>query len=174
MSTPAWGGTEQLYRPFLERLWDRVAATDWRPAHPGIRRSLRLRRVGSRVGDSDLNRPMATVSVDHQGNFSTFDPELLSVETSYGTFNLGHVLHDSLEAACTTRKIPADMGRHAGGAGDLPQSCSYFGVCGGGAGSNKYWETGSLRAGETQACRYRIKLTTDVVLTKLERELKLT
>jgi len=166
-------GTETLYRHFLERLWDRVAATDG---------ALRIREfenlyafvvTGSRVGDSDLNRPMATVSVDHQGNFSTFDPELLSAETSYGTFNLGHVLHNSLEAACTSEKFERIWADMRGGVEICRQSCSYFGICGGGAGSNKYWETGSLRTGETQACRYRIKHTTDVALNRLEQHLGL-
>jgi uncharacterized protein len=47
-------------------------------------------------------------------------------------------------------------------------SCAYFGVCGGGAGSNKYWEHGSFRVTETQACRYRIQIVTDVVLAGME------
>lgn len=167
-------GSEALYRAFLERVWDRVADCDG---------ALRIREFdalyafalsGSRVRDSDLNRPMATVSVDHQGNFSTFDPELLSVETSYGVFSLGHVLHDSLEAACHTAKFQRIWADMQAGLEICRGGCSYFGVCGGGAGSNKYWESGSFRTGETQACRYRIKLTTDVVLNQLERELKLT
>ena len=109
-----------------------------------------------------------------QGNFSTFDPELLSVETSYGPFNLGNVLHGFPRIGLPHREIPADMGRHAGGRWSAAAgSCAYFGVCGGGAGSNKYWETGSFRASETQACRYRIKHVTDVVLSQLEKTLGL-
>jgi len=48
-------------------------------------------------------------------------------------------------------------------------SCEYFGVCGGGAGSNKYWENGSFRSDQTQACRYRTKIVTDIVLAELEK-----
>ena len=51
--------------------------------------------------------------------------------------------------------------------------CGYFGLCGGGAGSNKYWEHRSFDCTETQACRYRVKLTSDVVLTGLEELLEL-
>jgi uncharacterized protein len=42
-------------------------------------------------------------------------------------------------------------------------------VCGGGAGSNKYWENGSFNSAETQACRYRTKIVTDIVLEAFER-----
>jgi uncharacterized protein len=52
-------------------------------------------------------------------------------------------------------------------------SCDYFQLCGGGAGSNKYWEHGTFACAETQACRYRIKLVADVVLAGLERSLGL-
>jgi uncharacterized protein len=46
--------------------------------------------------------------------------------------------------------------------------CSYFSVCGGGCGSNKYWENGSFDSTETKNCRYRIKAVTDILLGALE------
>jgi uncharacterized protein len=48
--------------------------------------------------------------------------------------------------------------------------CAYFGVCGGGTGSNKYWENGTFDSTETQACRYRIKAVTDILVDALERK----
>ncbi|MFN9530929.1 MAG: hypothetical protein ACK575_05680, partial [Cyanobacteriota bacterium] len=51
--------------------------------------------------------------------------------------------------------------------------CDHFALCGGGAGSNKYWEKGTLACGETQACRWRVKVMADVVLSGLERSLGL-
>ena len=53
-------------------------------------------------------------------------------------------------------------------------SCDYFGLCGGGAGSNKYWEHGRFDGTETQHCRYRIQLVADVVLDGMEAQLELT
>jgi uncharacterized protein len=53
------------------------------------------------------------------------------------------------------------------------QTCEYFGVCGGGAGSNKYWENGTFASTETQACRFRIKAVTDIALDRLEQSLNL-
>jgi uncharacterized protein len=164
---------EGQYRRFLERVWDRVVQAGG---------ALRIREFEdlyafiasrSRVDHSDLNRPMAIVSVDHAGNFSTFDPELLSVETSYGLFNLGNVLTDSLASACQHPRFQRMWADMQAGIAACRSSCSYFGICGGGAGSNKYWETGSFRASETQACRYRIKHVADVVMAKLEQELQL-
>ena len=79
----------------------------------------------------------------------------------------------SLEDACNTeafQRIWADM---RAGIEACQASCAYFGICGGGTGSNKYWETGSFRATETQACRYRIKHVADVMMDKLEQELNL-
>jgi uncharacterized protein len=59
----------------------------------------------------------------------------------------------------------------AAGVQQCQESCSYFGVCGGGAGSNKYWENGSFNSTETKACRYRIQIITDIVLAGLEQSL---
>lgn len=167
------GDCEVLYRRFLERVWDRVVDAEG---------ALRIREFEdlygfinsrTRVDHSELNRPMAIVSVDHQGNFSTFDPELLSVETSYGRFSLGHVHTDSLASVCLSPTFQRMWDDMQAGVETCRRSCGYFGICGGGAGSNKYWETGSFRASETQACRYRIKHVADVVMAKLEHELQL-
>ena len=59
----------------------------------------------------------------------------------------------------------------AAGVEQCRTECDYFGLCGGGAGSNKYWENGSFATSETQACRYRIKLVADVVLAGMEEAL---
>ncbi|OZH52629.1 hypothetical protein AFK68_23130 [Hydrocoleum sp. CS-953] len=58
-----------------------------------------------------------------------------------------------------------------GGVENCQQNCQYFGVCGGGAGSNKYWENGTFNSTETTACKYRIKVITDLVLDELENSL---
>jgi uncharacterized protein len=61
----------------------------------------------------------------------------------------------------------------AAGVEQCRRSCEHFSLCGGGAGSNKYWEKGTLAASETQACRWRVKVMADVVLSGLERSLGL-
>ena len=86
---------------------------------------------------------------------------------------LGNVLENSLESVVNTEKFQRMQRDMAAGVERCRRECDYFGVCGGGAGSNKYWEHRTFDCTETQACRYRIKLVTDVVLQEMERSLKL-
>jgi uncharacterized protein len=163
---------EIRYQTFIEKFWDLSAQSP---------QGLRLREFeqicsliysGGRLNCTDMNHPFSIVNFDHQGNFSTFDPELLSVKANhYEEFVLGNVLHDSLDSAYLTdrfQKIYSDMQR---GVETCRETCQYFGVCGGGAGSNKYWENGTLNSGQTMACRYRVQIITDVILNKLEGSL---
>lgn len=102
-----------------------------------------------------MNRPFVIVNIDHKGNFSTFDPELLSVKTDeYGDFVLGNVLNNTFESICATKKFQQVYQDISTGIDLCRQTCQYFGVCGGGAGSN--------------ACKNRIKVLPDVVLDVLE------
>jgi uncharacterized protein len=120
----------------------------------------------------EVNRPSVIVNINHKGNFSTFDPELLSVKTDeYGDFVLGNVLSDSFESVCATEKFLRIDQDIAAGIDLCRQTCQYFGVCGGGAGSNKHWENGTFRSAETNACKNRVKVVTDVVLDALEAAL---
>ncbi|MBE9143181.1 cyclophane-forming radical SAM/SPASM peptide maturase GrrM/OscB [Planktothrix mougeotii] len=161
---------ENRYKAFIKRIWDLTAENQ------GQFKIREFENLGSviyndcRLDKTDMNSPFVIVSVDYQGNFSTFDPELLSVKTKdYGDFILGHVLTDSLESVCATekfRKIYHDM---KAGVEQCQQTCQYFGVCGGGAGSNKYWENGTFTSTETHACRYRTQIITDVILEELEK-----
>jgi uncharacterized protein len=166
---------EARYRRFMERFWELTLES---------KGQLRLREfeaIGSLAGldcrllRTDMNDPFVIVSFDHRGNFSSFDPELLAVTTErYGDFLLGNVHTDPLESVLATEKFERIRSDMEAGVLACRDSCSYFGVCGGGAGSNKYWEQGSFRVTETQACRYRIKIVTDVVLAGMEACLGLT
>ncbi len=128
--------------------------------------------MGDRMTHTEMNHPFAIVNIDHKGNFSTFDPELLSIKTEpYGDFVLGNVLHDTLESVCSTKKFQQMYADITAGIEMCQQTCQYFGVCGGGAGSNKYWENGTFRSAETNACYNRVKVVTDVVLSALEEKL---
>ncbi|MEB3200392.1 MAG: cyclophane-forming radical SAM/SPASM peptide maturase GrrM/OscB [Synechococcaceae cyanobacterium] len=165
---------EQAYRRFLARFWEL-----WQPhaQRMRVREFDAVCAVASsdgRLDRTDMNNPFAIVNVDVHGNISTFDPELLSVRTdTYGDFVLGHVLQDSLLDIANSDKFRRIQSDIASGVARCRQECEYFGLCGGGACSNKYWENGSFDCSETQACRYRIKLTAEVVLAALERALNL-
>jgi uncharacterized protein len=165
---------EALYTAFLQRFWE---LWQQRPQDLRVREFAGicyLAHSESRIDHTDMNNPFAIVNVDCRGNFSTFDPELLAVHTEeYGDFVLGHVQRDSLASIVATEKFQLIERDLRAGIERCRAECSYFGVCGGGAGSNKYWEHRSVDCSETQACRYRIKLTSEVVLAGLESLLEL-
>jgi len=167
-------GIETRYRAFMQRVWDLVA----RPDNPLLVREFEsvcsLVYNNARLHNTDMNHPFRIVSIDHLGNFATFDPELLSMPSDhYGNFVLGNVVDSSFDAVCQTPKFQRIYQEMQQGVEMCQQTCEYFGVCGGGAGSNKYWENGTFVSAETQACRYRIQAITDIALAALETSLGL-
>ena len=48
------------------------------------------------------------------------------------------------------------------------RGCEYFGLCGGGNGSNKFWEHSTLASSETNACRFGTQIPTQVLLERFE------
>ncbi len=167
-------GIEKRYHIFIKRFWELVSQTEGEFKVREFESICSLIYTEERLENTEMNQPFAIISIDADGNFATFDPELLSVKTEkYGDFILGNILQDSLESVCQSdkfKKIYQDM---AAGIVQCRHSCAYFGLCGGGAGSNKYWENGTFNCTETKACRYRIQTIADVVIENLETALGL-
>lgn len=162
------------YRAFIQRFWELTAASEGEFQVREFESICNLIYTEDRLKNTDMNKPFVIVSIDSQGNFTTFDPELLSVKTErYGDFVFGNVLTDSFESVCYTEKFKRIYQDIQGGVNLCRQTCDYFGLCGGGAGSNKYWENGTFNCAETLACRYRIKEISDVVIDAFERSLGL-
>lgn len=167
-------GIETRYHNFIKRFWELTS---------NHKNELKVREFESicslicedkRLPNTDMNHPFMIVNIDYQGNFSTFDPELLSVKTEkYGDFILGNILTDTFESSCYTDKFKKMYQDLKVGVDLCRETCEYFGVCGGGAGSNKYWENGTFACSETKACRYRIKMVTDIILDELEKSFNL-
>ncbi|MGD1713033.1 cyclophane-forming radical SAM/SPASM peptide maturase GrrM/OscB [Dapis sp. BLCC M172] len=165
-------GIEKRYRDFIKRFWDLTAKTEGEFKVREFESICNLIYDDERLENTDMNKPFVIVSIDNQGNFSTFDPELLSVKTErYGDFILGNVLQDTFESVIHTEKFQKIYQDMTAGVENCQKNCQYFGVCGGGAGSNKYWENGTFNSTETTACKYRIKVITDLVLDELENSL---
>lgn len=168
-------GIEERYRAFIKRFWELTVQANGLFNLREFEAMCTLAYTGCRLDHTDMNKPFVIVNFDYQGNFSTFDPELLSVKTKqYGDFILGNVFDDTLESVANTQKFQQIYQDMRAGVELCRQSCDYFGLCGGGAGSNKYWENGTFNSTETQACRYRIQAIADVVLEGLENSLGLT
>lgn len=116
--------------------------------------------------------PFEIISVDVQGNFSTFSPELLGLPSSkYGDFVFGNVKTDAFETAKASEKFQAVHRDIRRGVELCEQTCSYFTYCGGGAPVNKYFENGRFDSTETMFCRFAKKAVFDVVLSKIESAL---
>jgi uncharacterized protein len=168
-STLDHDGVDDRYRAFMQRIWELTVEHQGALQVREFETLCSLVYSGARLESTDMNRPFVIVNIDYQGNFATFDPELLAVQTDrYGQFILGNVLQDTLESVCATDKFQRIYREMAAGVEQCRQTCDYFGVCGGGAGSNKYWENGTLASAETLACRQRIQVITDIVLDSLE------
>lgn len=165
-------GAEHRYHAFIQRFWDLTVQHQGALKVREFEAICSLIYTGERLTHTDMNRPFAIINIDHQGNFSTFDPELLSVKSDrYGDFVLGNVLDSTFESVCTTEKFQRMYSEMITGVELCRNTCQYFGTCGGGAGSNKYWENGTFACTETNACRYRIQMMTDTVLAGLENSL---
>ena len=160
---------EQQYRQFLGRFWQ-LSAADGHPVQlREFEQVIDLIQRNQRLNQNELNRPFSILSVDWQGNFSTFDPELLSVSSDrYGSFNLGNLRTTSLEQAASSERFEELWRDVRSGMERCEQHCDYFGLCGGGMGSNKFWEHGTLDCSETSACRFKTMLPVEVLLERLE------
>ena len=164
--------TRDRYRAFMERIYDLTEASGGTFKLREFEALANMIYHGQRLTHTDMNAPFAILNVDYQGNFSTFDPELLGVQTEcYGRFVIGNVRDDSLLASTTREKFLRMYEDMQAGVERCRDACAYFGVCGGGTGSNKYWENGTFDSTETSACRHRIMTVTDILVDALERKL---
>ena len=160
---------EEKYKDFLRTFW-RLSEQD---GYPVVLREfeqvISLIQGDRRMTQNELNRPFSILSVDAKGDFSTFDPELLSVASDrYGTFNLGNLKTHSLEESTRTEGFERLLQDMALGVETCHKGCEHFDLCGGGNGSNKFWEHGTLASSETNACRFGTKIPTEVLLERFE------
>jgi uncharacterized protein len=165
-------GIDRAYYRFLSRFWQLSAA------HPGRIRFIReiehalsqVLRPSDAPFRNQLVEPFAILSMDWEGNLSTFSPELLGLKNpDYGDFLLGNVNRDRLldmPQRPNFCKMAADIDK---GVARCRESCEYFSVCGGGEPVNKLAENGTFASAETAYCRLTRMRVTDLVLDALER-----
>jgi len=167
---------KDLYARFLSRFYDLAAADGW---------PLRVREFDSTLaaifsaGDPGPNgdpprgheiTPLAIISVDCHGRFSSFSPELLGLPSAhYGDFVLGRVTEDDFASVLEAPKFRAIQADIDAGVERCRQECSYFALCGGGAPVNKYFENGTFVSTETLFCRLNRQALLEVVLDKVEQ-----
>jgi uncharacterized protein len=164
--------TPERFRRFLSRFLDLALSAD---------PPLRVREfecsagaaLGKRLGHGDRiqeNKPFAIVNVGCDGDFSTYYPELLGIESlRHGRFALGHIERDSLASVLSSRRFLGLDEEIAHGVEMCRQQCRYFAFCGGGPPGNKFFENGTFASTETMFCRLHTQACLDVALDKLER-----
>ncbi len=163
----------EAYSEFMRRFLHRT-----KELPPGV---LSVREFDSTVGIIGATKlpiwnhqtePFAILSMDVEGNLSTYSPELLgSVQPDYNNFVFGNVHTHTLEEVL---KHPALLHTHQeiqNGIKQCQTQCAYYSYCGGGAPSNKLFENQSFDSHETLYCRLTIKHLIELVLSELESSL---
>lgn len=158
------------YRAFLRRILVLRGTGQHPPFIGGIDDLTRHIMTAQHPLYNQANVPLAVISFDCDGNFSTFSPELLTLKHSrFPGFVFGNVFHDRLEdmlAHPTFRQVNTEVRQ---GVAHCLTACAYFSFCGGGSPVNKLSETGSFAATATTHCRLRIQATVDILLEHLAK-----
>lgn len=166
-------GVSSEMRAFLERLVDRAATSPrlrLREARH-LRAMLRDPLFGQRERNVE-NGPFRIVTVDTEGGFYTYSPELAGVSSGpYANFRLGFVQRDRLRDILRREPFLSMERDIVRGVRRCRRQCAYFGLCVGGAPSNKIAEHGRFDATETIACRHSVKAMSEALLRRLERDL---
>lgn len=100
--------------------------------------------------------PFSHLSIDTDGFYSTFSPELLSIKNhpSFSNFIFGHITTDPVIECIQNPGFQKAYNEIQLGVSLCKNSCHYFGTCGGGMVSNKLFENGSFNSSKTLACLY--------------------
>jgi uncharacterized protein len=178
-TTSSLVGHENAHAAFIARLLARSRA-------PGARTRVRelalaLQRIAEplptvrwrtqRWPENLQTLPFALVSVAHNGDFSSFSPELLGQPSGeFGNFVFGNVERDGFFSAAAGGRFARVWSAIARGVRACERSCAHFGYCGGGAPANKLYENGDFGSTETLYCRTTLKRPFDAVLAQLERD----
>jgi uncharacterized protein len=114
------------------------------------------------------NTPLAMLTVDVDGAYHTFSPELAGLTDATGrSYAFGMAGTGGIVAAARSEAYSRLVSDVEAGTDICRHTCRYFSVCGGGAPSNKLAENGSIASGETSGCRMSIKVFFDMLSTLL-------
>jgi uncharacterized protein len=179
-STLTEHSVRERIKDFLHRLYDlqksaqgAVEIREFENAYRAIAQSSNA-SAEDVSGRNDQVVPYKIISVDCDGNFSTFSPELLGLNIPvYGDFSFGNIMVDHLADMTRNDKFNRVFEDIQAGVRLCSETCEYYSLCGGGAPSNKYFENGTFASTETMYCRYTIKMPIDIVLADLENALNI-
>jgi uncharacterized protein len=166
-----------VIRSFYQRLYDRQLNDD-KPLHireldDAKRKILQIPiDYFSNHGITQQNNPYQIISVDIDGNFTTYSPELLGQKNEeFQDFVLGNV-HTTSFLQATEGELFKKMWTEIHlGIKNCEKNCAYFSFCGGGAPANKYYENGAFSSTETIQCIYSTQTPLEIVAERLEKAL---
>jgi uncharacterized protein len=125
---------------------------------------LRFFRKPGKDLENHLTEPFKIVTVNAQGKWSTFSPELSGPQFWFGDLSSGpissHLAHSRFLEVHKAIQSGVEKCR---------KECEYFPVCGGGAPSNKYAELGRFDVTETAYCRAMVKCVADACMNSIGR-----
>jgi uncharacterized protein len=120
-----------------------------------------------------MTKPLKILTIDTDGNYSTFSPELLGMkDKTYGNFIFGNVFENKFSSIFLNEKFIKVFDDIISGIRKCHRNCEYFSFCGGGAPSNKLYENGTFNSDKTDFCLFNKKILVDTFLEKIENELK--
>ena len=112
-----------------------------------------------------LTEPFMVLSMDHDGNLSTFSPELLGQKNAkYDDFIIGNVNTDDFERLPDSPALVRMNGDIQAGVSLCREKCAYFDYCGGGEPINKLAENGTFASADTNFCRMTRMAIADLVV----------
>ena len=115
--------------------------------------------------------PYRIMTVDCEGDFSTFSPELIGTLMPSGQpFVFGNVFESSIRESIETEWFKQNYRSVHAGITKCRNTCEYYSLCGGGSPSNKYFEHGSFESAETLSCQLNKQSPLDVALEFLENQ----
>jgi uncharacterized protein len=158
-------GVDARFRRFVDRFltllerhaWPfRVREFDWASAA--------VRAPRTAIPHNEQVQQFAIISVDVDGHWSTFSPELSGVDhPGCGRFWFGQASKSDPAAMAEHPSFKRVLAQIDEGTRACQRSCSYFHVCGGGAPADKLFENGALASTETMRCRLAVKGVFDVM-----------
>ncbi|HEY5813034.1 MAG TPA: cyclophane-forming radical SAM/SPASM peptide maturase GrrM/OscB [Terrimicrobiaceae bacterium] len=166
---------QEFYQTIFQNQKERRSITvrEFEAAEQKIRSTISLREFDFPWFNEQV-RPFGIISIDWEGNFSTYSPELLGMSLEpYGEFAFGNVTREHFADALESSKFRQVLSDIQAGIKRCAESCHYYGYCGGGAPANKYYENGSFSSTETLYCRYAVQMPLDIVLADLEKNLNI-
>jgi uncharacterized protein len=132
-----------------------------------IREIERIAHVLSDGGpaDNEQVKPWDVIVIAANGDVTSFSPEFMEVKSAvHNNFCFGNILESSFDEIVESALFKKTYDEIQGGVALCRQNCKYFGVCGGGAPSNKMQENKTLTSDETSFCRLSTQAAADALV----------